>query len=52
MSGRGAVVLVVADNAYRKGLFELTGITSPIINNLYSSIVIMAIIITLTTPII
>jgi Kef-type K+ transport system membrane component KefB len=51
MNARGAVELIVADIALRAGLFELPG-DSDIIQNLFSAVVIMAIVTTLITPII
>lgn len=50
MNGRGAVELIVADVALAAGLFETTT-PSPVVDSLYASVVIMAIVTTLVTPI-
>ena len=52
MSGRGAVELIVAGVALEAGLFLLPTPTPPIVQGMYSSIVIMALVTTLATPII
>lgn len=51
MNARGAVELIIADIALRAGLFELPG-DSEIIQNLFSAVVIMAIVTTLITPVV
>ncbi|MGI9450644.1 MAG: cation:proton antiporter, partial [Geminicoccaceae bacterium] len=51
MSPRGAVELVIADIALTAGLFEVSGIRSTLLANLYSAIVIMAIVTTVVSPI-
>jgi Kef-type K+ transport system membrane component KefB len=51
MSGRGAVELIIADIALRAGLFSQPGPTPAIVANLFSSIVIMAVLTTLMTPV-
>jgi Kef-type K+ transport system membrane component KefB len=51
MSARGAVELVIADIALEAGLFDSMGEPSPIIDNLFSAVVIMAVVTTLATPI-
>jgi Kef-type K+ transport system membrane component KefB len=51
MSGRGAVELIIADIALRAGLFSQPNPTPPIVANLFSAIVIMAVVTTLLTPI-
>jgi Kef-type K+ transport system membrane component KefB len=51
MNARGAVELVVADVAFRAGLFALPDPPHPIVASLYSAIVITAIATTLATPI-
>lgn len=51
MNARGAVELIIADIALRAGLFELPG-NSVIIQNLFSAVVIMAIVTTLITPVV
>ena len=52
MSGRGAVELIIADIALRAGLFAGPQPVPPIIANLFSSIVLMAVITTLVAPIV
>jgi Kef-type K+ transport system membrane component KefB len=52
MSGRGAVELIVAGVALEAGLFLQPSPTPPIVQGLYSAIVIMALVTTLATPII
>jgi Kef-type K+ transport system membrane component KefB len=49
MSARGAVELVIADIALEAGLFELPG-ASPVVEHMFSAIVIMAVLTTLVTP--
>lgn len=51
MSARGAVELVIADIALRAGMFSPPGIVSPVLKNLFSAVVIMAIVTTVATPI-
>lgn len=51
MNARGAVELIVADIALRAGLFKIPG-NSDIIQNLFSAVVIMAIVTTLITPVV
>ena len=47
MSGRGAVELVIASVALEAGLFDQP---DPIVSNLFSALVIMAVVTTLVTP--
>ncbi len=51
MSGRGAVELIIADIALRAGLFAQPDPAPAIVANLFSAIVIMAVVTTLITPI-
>ncbi len=51
MSGRGAVELIIADIALRAGLFSQPDPTPAIVVNLFSAIVIMAVVTTLMTPV-
>jgi Kef-type K+ transport system membrane component KefB len=51
MSARGAVELVIADIALKAGIFSLPGVSSPILENLFSAVVVMAIITTVVTPV-
>jgi Kef-type K+ transport system membrane component KefB len=51
MSARGAVELVIADLALSAGLFTQAGPPDPVVTHLFSSVVIMAILTTLATPI-
>ena len=51
MSARGAVELIIAGLALRAGLFDLGDQSSPIVDNMFSSIVLVAIITTITAPI-
>ena len=52
MSARGAVELVIADIALKGGLFIQHGaVFSPVVSNLFSAVVIMAVVTTLATPI-
>lgn len=51
MSARGAVELVVANIALQAGVFSPPGVSSPILDNLFSAVVIMAIITTVVTPV-
>lgn len=50
MTGRGAVELIIADIALEAGLFRTTE-PSPIIDNLFSAVVIMAIVTTILMPV-
>lgn len=50
MSARGAVELVLVDIALRSGLFDHPASPPPVIANMYSAIVLMAIVTTLATP--
>jgi Kef-type K+ transport system membrane component KefB len=51
MNARGAVELIIADIALRAGLFKIPG-DSELVHNLFSAVVIMAIVTTLVTPLI
>lgn len=51
MSGRGAVELIVAGVALQAGLFMVPDPPPPIVQGLYSAIVIMALVTTFVTPI-
>jgi Kef-type K+ transport system membrane component KefB len=51
MSARGAVELVIADIALEAGILALPGVVSPILANLFSAIVVVAIVTTVATPI-
>jgi Kef-type K+ transport system membrane component KefB len=51
MNARGAVEIIIADIALRAGLFDHPDPTPPAIDYLFSAIVIMAIVTTLSTPI-
>jgi len=51
MNARGAVELIIADIALRAGLFEIPG-DSVLVQNLFSAVVIMAIVTTLITPVV
>lgn len=51
MSGRGAVELIIAGIALRAGLFTVPDPVPPIIANLFSAVVIVAIVTTLAVPI-
>lgn len=50
MNARGAVELIIADIALRAGMFSAPVPVPPVINYLFSAVVIMAIITTLMTP--
>lgn len=51
MSARGAVELIIADIALRAGLFQTPSPAPPIVANLFSVVVIMAIVTTIVTPV-
>ena len=51
MNARGAVEIIIADIALRAGLFSKPEPTPPAIDYLFSAIVIMAIVTTLTSPV-
>lgn len=51
MSGRGAVELIIADIAFRAGLFDHPNPPPPVVEHLFSAVVIMAIVTTLLAPI-
>lgn len=51
MNARGAVEIIVADIALRAGLFDKPEPTPPAIDYLFSAVVIMAIVTTLTSPV-
>lgn len=51
MNARGAVEIIIADIALRAGLFNHPDPTPPAIDYLFSAVVIMAIVTTLTSPI-
>jgi Kef-type K+ transport system membrane component KefB len=51
MNARGAVELIVADVAFRAGLFALPDPPHPIVTSLYSAVVLTAIVTTFATPI-
>jgi Kef-type K+ transport system membrane component KefB len=50
MSGRGAVELIIAEIALRAGLFSYPNPPPLIVSNLFSAIVIVAVVTTLATP--
>jgi len=52
MSARGAVELVIISIAYEAGLFAPPGLGGPLIEHLFSSLILMAVVTTLLTPII
>lgn len=52
MSPRGAVELVIAGIALKAGLFDVTVSDSPVVQNLFSAVVIMAVVTTVISPII
>ena len=52
MSARGAVELIIADIALQAGLFGKPSPVPPIVANLFSAVVIMAIVTTIVTPIV
>ena len=51
MNARGAVELIIADIAFRAGLFSQPTPTPPLVASLFSAIVIMAIVTTLVAPV-
>ncbi len=51
MSARGAVELVLAEIALEAGVLTLPGVVSPVLANLFSAVVIVAIVTTIATPI-
>ncbi len=51
MSARGAVELVIISIAYEAGLFVSPGDKEPLVANLFSSLILMAVVTTLLTPI-
>ncbi|QDV17535.1 High-affinity Na(+)/H(+) antiporter NhaS3 [Gimesia panareensis] len=50
MNARGAVELIVADIAWNAGLFNYPEPAPPVVSNLFSSVVIMAILATILSP--
>lgn len=50
MSGRGAVELIIAEIALQAGLFSIPSPTPLIVEQLFSAVVIMAVVTTLATP--
>jgi Kef-type K+ transport system membrane component KefB len=52
MSARGAVELVVISIAYEAGLFAPPGVESPVVTHLFSSLILVAVVTTLLTPIV
>ncbi|MBT7759055.1 MAG: cation:proton antiporter [Rhodospirillaceae bacterium] len=52
MSPRGAVELVIAGIALEAGLFEVVGTDNRIVENLFSAVVVMAVVTTVLSPII
>lgn len=51
MSARGAVELVIADIALKAGLFDNLVVTTPVVENIFSAVVIMAVVTTVVTPV-
>lgn len=51
MSARGAVELIIAGIALRAGLFNVGDDSSPVVENLFSSVVIVAVLTTIAAPI-
>ena len=51
MSGRGAVELFIVSIAHQTGLFSIGNGDNPILSNMYSALVLTAIITTALTPI-
>ena len=52
MSPRGAVELVIAGIALKAGLFDVGSAGSPVVENIFSAVVIMAVVTTVVSPII
>lgn len=52
MSPRGAVELVIAGIALKAGLFDTRGVSSPIVENMFSAVVLMAVVTTVVSPIV
>jgi len=52
MSPRGAVELVIAGIALKAGLFDTAGSDSPVVKNIFSAVVMMAVVTTVVSPII
>ena len=52
MSARGAVELVIADIALEAGLSDMAVDTTPVIEHMFSAVVIMAVVTTLVTPVV
>jgi len=52
MSARGAVELVIVDIALRAGMFAVPGVSSIVLDNLFSAVVVMAVVTTLITPVV
>jgi Kef-type K+ transport system membrane component KefB len=52
MSPRGAVELVIAGIALKAGLFDTVGVAEPVVENLFSAVVVMAVVTTVLSPII
>lgn len=52
MNARGAVELVIADIALRAGIFSIPSPPHPLIDKLFSAVVIMAVVTTLLTPLV
>jgi Kef-type K+ transport system membrane component KefB len=52
MSPRGAVELVIAGVALKAGLFDVTVPDAPVVGNLFSAVVIMAVVTTVISPIV
>lgn len=51
MSGRGVVTIIVASIALRAGLFEYEGAREAVVDNLFSAIVVTAIVTTIAVPV-
>ncbi len=52
MSPRGAVELVIAGIALKAGLFDMAGVGNAVVDNLFSAVVVMAVVTTVLSPII
>ena len=52
MSPRGAVELVIAGIALKAGLFDVGSSEFPVVENLFSAVVIMAVVTTVVSPIV